>query len=122
MDGIRILKTRKSAWIAAVLLLAAIAAAFAPDEATAGSSEDLIPFLNQTIVWSRQLSAQQQLVTEPSDALFLNDSRQIADQVVKLSFDFARARAQALTAQPGSGTNGGKQAPSQYQRLIDSVV
>src|SRR5262249_1032532 len=96
--------------------------AFAQVGATAGSSEDIIPFLNQTIVWSRQLSAQQQLVTEPSDALFLNDSRQIADQVVKLSFDFARARAQALATQPGSSQNGGTQARSQYQRLIESVA
>jgi len=52
--------------------------------AQAGGPEDIIPFLNQTIVWSRQLTAEQQLVSEPSDALFLNDSRQVADQVVKL--------------------------------------
>src|SRR5262249_61872751 len=104
MDRMRILKTRKSARIAAALLLAASALAFAQDDATSGGSEDIIPFLNQTIVWSRQLSAQQQLVTEPSDALFLNDSRQIADQVVKLSFDWARRRPQARTAQVGSGS------------------
>ena len=62
-------------------------------------AEDIISFLNQTIVWSRQLTAEQQLVNEPSDALFLNDSRQIADQIVKLGFDYARARAQALASQ-----------------------
>ena len=67
--------------------------------AAQASSEDIIPFLNQTIVWSRQLTAEQQLVSEPSDALFLNDSRQVADQVVKLAFDFARARAQVLASQ-----------------------
>ena len=102
------------------MLLALISAVFAQEGAT--GSEDIIPFLNQTIVWSRQLSAQQQLVTEPSDVLFLNDSRQVADQVVKLSFDFARARAQALAAQAGSGTAGPSQAASQYQRLIDSAI
>src|SRR5438309_268388 len=63
------------------------------------SAEDIISFLNQTIVWSRQLTSEQQLVNEPSDALFLNDSRRVADQVVKLAFDYARARAQALTSQ-----------------------
>ncbi len=58
---------------------------------------DIISFLNQTIVWHQQLTDQQQLVKEPSDLLFLNDNRQIADQVGRLSFDFARARAQAIS-------------------------
>ncbi|HSK45103.1 MAG TPA: mechanosensitive ion channel family protein [Candidatus Binatia bacterium] len=81
-------------------------------------AEDIVSFLNQTIVWSRQLTAEQQLVNEPSDALFLNDSRQIADQVVKLAFDYARARAQASQTDNSASR---AQAPSQYQRLIDSA-
>src|SRR6478752_3310209 len=89
-------------------------------QAAQGSgAEDIVPFLNQTIVWSRQLSAQQQLVNEPSDALFLNDSRQIADQIVRLAFEFA----QALASQPETGASSQPQsASSQYQRLIDSVA
>jgi small-conductance mechanosensitive channel len=62
-------------------------------------SQDIISFLNQTIVWYQQLTEQQQLIKEPSDLLFLNDNRQIADQVSRLSFDFARARAQTLGTQ-----------------------
>src|SRR4051794_17914479 len=88
--------------------------------AQTGGAEDIISFLNQTIVWSRQLTAEQQLVTEPSDALFLNDSRQVADQVVKLAFDFARARAQVLASQTDTANQ--PQATSQYQRLIDSAT
>jgi small-conductance mechanosensitive channel len=93
----------------------------APARTTASGSEEIIPFLNQTIGWSRQLSAQQQFVSEPSDAMFFNDSRQVADQVVRLAFDFARARAQALT----NDLDGGRptqSAPSQYQSLTDSAV
>jgi small-conductance mechanosensitive channel len=86
----------------------------------ASGADDIISFLNQTIVWSRQITAEQQLVNEPSDALFLNDSRQVADQVVKLAFDFARARAQALASQTDNSANR-SQATSQYQRLIDSA-
>src|ERR1044071_3046694 len=86
----------------------------------AESPGDIIAFLNQTIVWSRQLTSEQQLVNEPSDALFLNDSRQVADQVVKLAFDFARARAQAIASQTERGAIQA-QANSQYQRLIDSA-
>jgi small-conductance mechanosensitive channel len=107
-------------------LVLAIAVCFAqtganPASPPAASGEDIIPFLNQTIVWSRQVSAEQQLVTEPSDTLFLNDSRQTADQVMRLAFDFARARAQALAGQTGTGTARNQNAPSQYQRLMDSA-
>ena len=107
-------------------LLFAIAVCFAqsgpnPAPTPGPSGEDIIPFLNQTIVWSRQVSAEQQLVTEPSDTLFLNDSRQTADQVVRLAFEFARARAQALASQAGTSTAGNQGAPSQYQRLMDSA-
>jgi small-conductance mechanosensitive channel len=84
------------------------------------SAEGIISFLNQTIVWSRQLTTEQQLVNEPSDALFLNDSRHMADQVVKLAFDYARARAQALASHTDN-TASSSQATSQYQRLIDSA-
>src|SRR6185437_6513939 len=85
------------------------------------NGEEIIPFLNQTIVWYRQITLQQQLATEPSDVLFLNDNRQIADQVVRQAFDFARARAQAL-AQNGGATPGQLTGQaSQYQRLADSA-
>ncbi|HEY2115897.1 MAG TPA: mechanosensitive ion channel family protein [Candidatus Angelobacter sp.] len=94
----------------------------AAQPAATESPGDIISFLNQTIVWSRQLTAEQQLVNEPSDALFLNDSRQLANQVVRLAFDYARSRAQALANQGGAGgTSQSQAAPSQYQRLIDSA-
>jgi small-conductance mechanosensitive channel len=93
------------------------------DAVQTSGAEDIISFLNQTIVWSRQLTAEQQLVNEPSDALFLNDSRRVADQVVKLAFDYARARAQVLASHAdNSGSTSRSQAPSQYQRLIDSAA
>jgi small-conductance mechanosensitive channel len=98
------------------------ASAQAAQPAAAESPGDIISFLNQTIVWSRQLTAEQQLVNEPSDALFLNDSRQLANHVVRLAFDYARARAQALANQGGeSGASQAQAAQSQYQRLIDAA-
>ena len=89
-------------------------------EPQANSADEIIGFLNQSLVWYRQQTAQQQLVTEPSDVLFLNDSRRIADQVVQLAFDFGRARAQSLAGQANSAPSGGTASPStQYQRLLD---
>jgi hypothetical protein len=37
------------------------------------------------------LSIEQQIATEPADMLFLEDNRPIGVQVVRFSFDFARA-------------------------------
>jgi small-conductance mechanosensitive channel len=85
------------------------------------NADEVLAFLNQTIVWSSQLAAQQQLVSEPSDAVFLNDSRQVSNQIVALAFDFARARAQALVSQSNSGSGGQSQVASQYQKLMDSA-
>jgi small-conductance mechanosensitive channel len=84
------------------------------------SGDDIIRFLNQSVVWHGQLTAQQQLASEPSDVLFLRDNRQLADQIVRLSFDFARARAQALAGQPSSASPGTTPpSSSQYQRLAE---
>jgi len=88
----------------------------APASGSNGSSADsIIPFLNQNIVWYRDLTQQQQLATEPSDVLFFNDNRQIAGQVVRLAFEYSRARAQALAAQPDASSN--SENVSQYQTL-----
>lgn len=65
---------------------------------TLSEPQSLINFLNQTVVWYRQLGAQQQLANQPSDVIFLSDNRQLADQIVARSFEFARVRAQALAA------------------------
>ena len=87
----------------------------APPPSSGSGAEAIIPYLNQTIVWYRDLTQQQQLATEPSDVMFFNDNRQIADQVVRLAFEYARARAQALAAQPNTSAN--PDNASQYQTL-----
>lgn len=99
----------------ALLLTVTIGAA----DDTQSPAQQLISFLNQSVVWYRQLTLQQQLATEPSDVLFLNDNRQLGDQIVALSFDFARARAQAILAQSnGAATpDSGAATSSRYQNL-----
>ena len=109
-----------AALLAATLITAAQSSPSATP-ATTSSGEEIIPFLDKTLDWYRQLTIQQQLATEPSDVLFYNDNRQLADQVVRQVFEFARARAQALAAQGTAGTTtqpSGQQ--SQYQRLADA--
>ncbi|MGZ4790092.1 MAG: mechanosensitive ion channel domain-containing protein [Terriglobales bacterium] len=104
-----------------LFVLLAICIVSAQEPAPNAEAQSIISFLNQTVVWYHQLTLQQQLATEPSDILFLNDNRQIADDVVRLSFEFARARAQVLAAQ-GQGTTSASEssaaAPNRLQSLI----
>ncbi len=87
-------------------------------------SDAIIAFLNQSIGWYRQVMVQQQFVNEPSDAVIFNQNRQIADQAIRMSFDFARARARVLSAEKGSASAGNQDAnPLQpNQALIDLVA
>lgn len=108
--------------VAAVALLSLLCLAQETPASPTSGSEEIIPFLNQNIVWHRELAAQQQLASEPSDVLFLNDNRQLADQAVRLAFEFARARAQALSA-PASATSSAASSPGgQYQRLAEAAA
>src|SRR5437660_2666415 len=68
---------------------------------------------------------EEQLATDPTDILFVNDGRQTANQALRLSFDFARADAQLLTgqnqapAQPApDALSGDTGQPQKYQSLV----
>ena len=121
----RIRRSRRTCALGLVGVLLAMNAAFAQTpQAGNGSSlpdgQSVVSYLNQTIVWYRQLTVQQEAATEPSDAVFLNQNRQLADQVVRLSFDFARADAQLLGAK---GEKAGAAppvatGPGHYQSLV----
>lgn len=95
------IRTHGLRFLTLLLLLLTAVAGLPADAPTTARPDDLIAFLNQTILWYRQLAPLQQVVNEPSDAVFLNDNRQIADQVVRLSFEFARTEAQVFAAQKG---------------------
>jgi small-conductance mechanosensitive channel len=62
-------------------------------------SNGVIEYINQSINWYRQFVVEQQIADEPSDALILSDNRQIADQAIRLAFDYGRAEAAALAKQ-----------------------
>jgi small-conductance mechanosensitive channel len=111
-----------SAWLLLAVLTLSIAGApvafsqTAP--AAAPDSSQLIQFLNRTISWYRQLAVEQATATEPDDQIIVYDNRQIADQAVRLGFDFARAQADAFTRQAASKqTRSASTAPRRYQAL-----
>ena len=95
-----------------------------PDDSTpaapSGETQRIISFLNQTIVWYRQQSSVQQSATEPSDVLYVNENHELADEVLRQSFDFARARAQILssTATNTQSNSDPNSTASRYQSMV----
>ncbi|MFB3814434.1 MAG: mechanosensitive ion channel domain-containing protein [Terriglobales bacterium] len=65
------------------------------------TAQAIIAFLNQTLSWHRH-ETMEQLPGDSSDILFLRDNRQLADQIVRLSFDFAKAEAELMQKQPNA--------------------
>src|SRR5260370_11755175 len=110
----------------AVLLLAllALTPAWTQTPSNAPSrAADVVAFLNKTVGWYQQATAQQQVVRDPGDLVFFNDSRQTADQIVRLSFEFARARAKSISSQPNTTTSSEIASSStQYQKLADAAA
>jgi small-conductance mechanosensitive channel len=85
---------------------------------TTPDSRQTLSFLNQTIDWYRHLGSEEQLADQPTDVLFVYNDRDIANQVLSLSFDFARANAQLLAVASGqSAADNSSGASSQYQNL-----
>ena len=72
----------------------------------------VVQFLDQTIAWYHQLGAQQQLVSDANDAVYVSADRQMANEVVRLAFQFARTQAEG--AQPAAAS--AQQAPGQRRR------
>jgi small-conductance mechanosensitive channel len=80
------------------------------------SAAEVIQMLDATVDWYRTLGIQQQIADEPSDLLSLAENRQIANQVVGLAFDVARASADQLVEGPPD-TAAGNQASASAQTL-----
>jgi small-conductance mechanosensitive channel len=84
----------------------------------------VVQFLDQTIAWYHQLGAQQQLVSDANDAVYVSADHQMANEVVRLAFRFARTQAEgaqptAASAQASDQAASGQgAAPSMYQTLM----
>ena len=80
----------------------------------------VVQFLDQTIAWYHQFGAQQRLVSDANDDVYVSADRQMANEVVRLAFQYART--QAGSAQPTAAStqqaSGQGAAPSTYQTLV----
>jgi small-conductance mechanosensitive channel len=93
----------------------------APAQDTARSPLDaarIIPFLDETLTWYRQMTVVQQIADDPSEVTMVSENRRIAEQIVRLSFDFARAEADALAGSRGSSQVQSQNGGTQQQSLL----
>ncbi|HET9176968.1 MAG TPA: mechanosensitive ion channel family protein [Terriglobia bacterium] len=89
-----------------------------PTSSGAVSAPQVIQFLNQTLKWYRHLSAEQRIASEPDDQMVVYNNRQIAEQVVRLAFGFARAQADVLAkAAPSNQAESAGAPDTHYQAL-----
>src|SRR5882757_5908990 len=63
------------------------------------SANEVVEILDQTSEWYRSLGLQQQNSLQPSEVLILYANRQIADKVVELVVELARANAELLSSE-----------------------
>ena len=81
------------------------------------SAEDTLAYLNQAIDWYRHLSVEEGIAVDPADVRFFNDDRQVAKQVLQLSFDFARSNAKLLARQKAPAPDNAADAPRRNRGL-----
>ena len=62
------------------------------------SNSEVIGYLLQSVNWYRHVHTERQVVSEPADLMFLDDNQAIERQIVKLSFEFAKADATLRTS------------------------
>ncbi|HEV2113815.1 MAG TPA: mechanosensitive ion channel family protein, partial [Terriglobales bacterium] len=112
--------------VAGLIVLALSAPLLWSQDTGPNERQNIVDFLNQSIIWQQQVSAQQQVANEPSDGVFLSQDRDLADQVVRLSFDFARARAQESAAsienQPGEQNPENPESATRSQNLASAAA
>jgi hypothetical protein len=69
------------------------------------SDAQVIGYLLQSVTWYRHLYTEREVASGPGDLVFLNDNQALESEIVKLSFEFAKADAAlAKTASSPRGT------------------
>ena len=109
--------------MALFLLLVTAATAKAFSQASPSNSlnqRDVIQFLKETVDWYHARAVEQQIATNPGDILFVNDDRPVADEVLRLSFEFARASSPIVSHNPTS-ENSASAADSRHQALAQAA-
>jgi Mechanosensitive ion channel len=79
--------------IVAVAMAGGLSANTQPSTYQLPSNSEVIGYLFQSVNWYRHMYAERQVANRPTDFMFLDDNQAIERQIVKLSFEFAKADA-----------------------------
>jgi len=85
------------------------------------SNSEVIGYLVQSVNWYRHVYAERQVANEPADFMFLDNNQVIERQIVKMSFEFAKADAMVETsaASSHSGTTSKSPPPADLDHFIE---
>ena len=85
------------------------------------SNPEGIGYLFQSVNWYRHMYAERQVANRPTDFMFLDDNQAIEQQIVKLSFEFAKADAMVKTSAVSShrGTTSTTPPPADLEHFIE---
>jgi small-conductance mechanosensitive channel len=115
--------TAAAVWLTPGIFKSGAAAANPPAQSgVSAQPPGIIPFLEQTIGWYRQLAVEQQAATEPDDAVVVRNDQQTADQVVQLAFEFARAQTTATPKAAASNQGANENSDSTQYRALSQMA
>ena len=80
--------------------------------------QSVIQLLDQTVTWYHRVSAERAIASTAGDVVFVEDGNRITNQVVRLSFDYARSRALLIERQKSPSPDQSQPA-SRYETLLD---
>jgi small-conductance mechanosensitive channel len=84
------------------------------------TGDQVVQILDQTVDWYRSLGTQQQAATQPSDLLILYANRQVADKLMSLAFEIARANAELISSEAGAAQEQ-KEAESAEEQTLSKI-
>ena len=88
--------------IVAAAMASGLSADTPPSTYQLPSNPAVIGYLLQSVNWYRHVYTERQVAHEPADLMFLDDNQAIERQIVKLSFEFAKADAMLETSTASS--------------------
>lgn len=107
--------------IVAAAIAGGLSADIPPSTYQLPSNSEVIGYLVQSVNWYRHVYAERQVANEPTDFMFLDDNQAIEQQIVKLSFEFAKADAMMETSAVSShgGTTSTSPPPADLEHFVE---
>ncbi len=95
-----------------------VAGTASPESVAHQQQQDaVLSFIAEVIDWYQHTAIEQQLITDPAETLYVSDNRQIANEVMNLSLQYARAQAALLAAVPQAAPGQATAAAGHHQAV-----